>query len=366
MKAMAEKKFVPLYKKTYLDIKRRIEEREFAPGERLPYERELCEQYGVERVTVRKALDLLKADGLIEKRTGVGSFVSGGRPQTAPEGDAVILFVMRENANDIRHNTMSCNTKIFFAMEAICRRNGYLLSYVGFNDETKLTDIAREHAVAGIFLVCSCQSPTVQELCKLKIPTVLVNNYDPDLLSVMPDNMGMLKLVVGHLAQMGHSRIAYIDGMPDSCNAQERWEGFRCAMHLNGLAPDPDLYFVGNWTLEGGKQAARELLSRDELPTAVFAASDMMAAGAMEEIKRAGLRIPEDISVVGYDNLDVDALLFPALSSATIDFTQMSEVAFERLCAIMKNGDRDMDRYAIRMPARLIRRSSVGCPKRKD
>ena len=89
----------------------------------------------------------------------------------------------------------------------------------------------------------------------------------------------------------------------------------------------------------------------------------MMAAGVMEELRSHGIRIPEDISVIGYDNLDIDVLLSPQLSSATIDFQNMCNVAFEHLSLVMEKGDREMDHYVIRMPATLIRRSSVGLPR---
>jgi hypothetical protein len=139
----------------------------------------------------------------------------------------------------------------------------------------------------------------------------------------------------------------------------ERWEAFRFAMLEHGLEVDPSLYVVGNWTFEGGRMAARALLQRAQLPTAVFAASDMMAAGVMEELRSAGLRVPDDISVVGYDNLDIDVLLSPPLSSATVDFKHMCEVAFEHLKMVMEKGDRERDHFVIRMPATLIRRGSV-------
>lgn len=362
---MAEKAFVPLYRKIYLDMKKKILEQELAPGSKLPYERELCEQYGVKRVTIRKSLEMLAQEGLIIKRMGLGSFVAEGSapaPAANPDSAATILFIMRRNENDIYHNTSSCNTRIFFEVEQICRRNGYLLSYVGLDEESSVMEIAREHPVSGVFLVSSYHDNTIKELTRMKMPTVLLNHYDPRMLSVMPDNQHMLSLVVSYLVEMKHRRIAYVDGMPDSRNAQERWEAFRFAMQEHGLQAEPDLYFVGNWTFDGGRAAARELLKSRRMPTAVFAASDMMAAGVMEELRSAGLRIPEDISVVGYDNLDIDVLLSPPLSSATIDFKHMCQVAFEHLKMVMENGDREMDHYVIRMPASLIRRDSVAYP----
>ena len=361
---MSEKAFVPLYRKIYLDLKKKIDCRELMPGQKLPYERELCDLYGVKRVTIRKSLEMLAQEGLIVKHMGLGSFVSGESPSAPASADsgATILFIMRRNENDIYHNTSSCNTRIFFEMEQICRRNGYLLSYVGQDEQTSVMDIAREHPVAGVFLVSSYHEATIRELTHMKMPTVLLNHYDPRLLSVMPDNQHMLALVIDYLCEMEHTRIAYVDGMPDSRNAQERWKAFRFAMMEHGLQVDPELYFVGNWTFDGGRAAARELLKADKLPTAVFAASDMMAAGVMEELRAAGLKIPEDISIVGYDNLDIDVLLSPPLSSATVNFKHMCEVAFEHLKLVMEKGDREMDHYVIRMPASLIRRESVGSP----
>lgn len=359
------KVFVPMYRKIYQELKQEILGGSYTAGQRLPYERELCQRFAVERVTVRKALQMLSDEGLIEKRSGIGSFVTGRKDDAPPvvtESSANILFVMRQNQNDIRHNTTSCNTKLFFSMEELCRQNGYLLSYVGLDENSDLVSIVKEHAVCGVFLVSSYHERAIEDMRALNTPTVLLNHQDANLLSIMPDNLGMLKQVITYLAEMGHRRIAYIDGMKDSCNAVERWEGFKIAMYLNGLTVDPSLYFVGNWTFEGGEAAARELLKARELPTAVFAASDMMAAGAMDVLKNHGLRIPQDISVIGYDNLDIDTVLSPPLSSATVDFRQMCSVAFEHLQSIMRTGARNTDHYTIRMPAVLIRRASVAPP----
>ncbi|MBQ7785809.1 MAG: GntR family transcriptional regulator [Clostridia bacterium] len=368
---MAEKTFVPLYRKIYLDLKEKIQDQVYLPGAKLPYERELCELYGVKRVTIRKSLEMLAQEGLISKHMGLGSFVAQMEEppveQNAPADTAsTILFVMRRNENDIYHNTSSCNTRIFFEMERVCRQNGYLLSYVGLDEETSLPDIVREHPVAGIFLVSSYLEQTMHEIARMKMPAVMLNQFDPNLLSVMPDNMGMLRQVIMHLAEMKHTRIAYVDGMPDSHNAKERWEAFRFAMFDQGLEVDPELYFVGNWTYDGGRAAAKKMLEAEELPTAVFAASDMMAAGVIEELRQSGLRVPQDISIVGYDNLDIDVLLSPPLSSATIDFKHMCQVAFERLRMVMERGDREMDHYVIRMPATLIKRESVAYPMAKE
>ena len=97
---MTNKVFVPLYRKIYQELKQKILNGEYAVNQRIPYERELCQQFSVERVTVRKALQLLSEEGLIEKRSGVGSFVANRKVATPPvtESGANILFVIRQPA----------------------------------------------------------------------------------------------------------------------------------------------------------------------------------------------------------------------------------------------------------------------------
>jgi DNA-binding LacI/PurR family transcriptional regulator len=149
-------------------------------------------------------------------------------------------------------------------------------------------------------------------------PTVVVGERDTDLegvdIVVDDDQLGA-RLAVDHLVQLGHRRIAHIEGSRSSA-ARFRCEGYLVAMRRHALAP----YIVvehGDFTEEGGRRAARSLLTREPRPTAIFAASDMVALGVLTAASELGLRVPEDLSLVGYDNTHLAAIHH--ISLTTVD-----------------------------------------------
>jgi LacI family transcriptional regulator, repressor for deo operon, udp, cdd, tsx, nupC, and nupG len=129
--------------------------------------------------------------------------------------------------------------------------------------------------------------------------------------SIVVDNAAASRLAVGHLTGLGHDRIALIGGVDDDpfrfLVPLDRLRGYRQALTAAGLEADPELTVPGNFSLEGGAEAMHELLALPEPPTAVFACSDEMAIGAMQIARDAGLRVPENLSMVGFDDHDVSA-----------------------------------------------------------
>jgi DNA-binding FadR family transcriptional regulator len=133
----------PLYRMIYEEIKNKIVGQTYKYGDMLPVERELCSQYGVDRVTVRKALHMLAEDRLIEKRAGMGSFVMPlhhyVNNNKAPSRN--ILFVMSSNANDIKSNPSALNAELFYAMEEACRLNNCSLFYTVLDENKDLKPV---------------------------------------------------------------------------------------------------------------------------------------------------------------------------------------------------------------------------------
>jgi LacI family repressor for deo operon, udp, cdd, tsx, nupC, and nupG len=154
--------------------------------------------------------------------------------------------------------------------------------------------------------------PTPEEVASLErtgSPTVVVGGAVPGWSSVRIDDVEAAETAVRHLVGLGHSRIAHLGGVPDPEHAgldfsapAERLVGYRNAMRDAGLVIEPGWEVTGDFTAHGGLTACRELLATGARPTAILAGSDEMAIGASHAIREAGLRVPDDISVIGIDN----------------------------------------------------------------
>ncbi|MFP8886666.1 MULTISPECIES: LacI family DNA-binding transcriptional regulator [Streptomyces] len=160
---------------------------------------------------------------------------------------------------------------------------------------------------------------------------------DPELLYVDTDNRGGARQAVEHLLRRGRRRIAVITGPLDQTSALDRLDGYLDAL---GVAePDPALVAHGDFTAEGGERAMAELLDRSPGPDAVFAGNDLTATGALRTLRARGLRVPQDVAVVGYDDLEQAAWAEPALTTVRQDIQGMGRMMAELLLRRLGLGD---------------------------
>jgi LacI family transcriptional regulator len=142
------------------------------------------------------------------------------------------------------------------------------------------------------------------------------------------------------LAELGHRRIAYISGPPLFRSSHERGQGFIAGLAEYGLALDADMTVPGAYTYESGLARARELLGRPDPPTAIFAGNDEMASGIYGAAHELGIRIPEDLSVIGFDDAPIATRMWPAMTSVRLPVQDMGRVAAEKLFAKPKEAAR--------------------------
>ena len=183
----------------------------------------------------------------------------------------------------------------------------------------------------GIILVFSELAPEYRErLHSRAIPFVIVDpagDPSPDAPSVGSANWSGGLAATRHLIELGHTRIAAITGPEDMMCSLARVDGYRSAMNSAGLAIDPDWIRFGDFHVSGGRERARELLGRPDRPTAIFAGSDMQALGVMEAARERGIRVPEELSIVGYDDIPLARWLTPRLTTVHQPLRRMGEEA---------------------------------------
>ena len=177
--------------------------------------------------------------------------------------------------------------------------------------------------------------------------------------SITNDERAGGRLVVGHLTALGHSRIAHVDGGSGAGSGARR-DGYRRAMQEAGLASEIRIV-GGDYTDIAGVRAAERLLASGELPTAVFAANDLVAAGLIDRLEDDGLRIPDDLSVVGYDNTFLAALHHVSLTTVDQPRPEMGRRAFAVLAERVKGGR--MTPVHARITPSLVVRSTTGPPR---
>ncbi|MDO9415204.1 LacI family DNA-binding transcriptional regulator [Pararhizobium sp.] len=170
-------------------------------------------------------------------------------------------------------------------------------------------------------------------LARLNIPVVLLNCYTDDhaFPSVVPGEAAGAQGATQHLIDQGHRRIAMIVGEPWMEAAQDRLKGYRRALAGAGIGFDQGLVVQGNWSATSGYTATLALLQRTERPTAIYCQSDRMASGCYEALKEAGLSVPGDISVIGFDDDELARHLRPPLSTSLLPHRAMGAWAVEQL-----------------------------------
>lgn len=171
--------------------------------------------------------------------------------------------------------------------------------------------------------------------------------------------------VMNYLTQLGHCRIGYITGRLELISAVQRFQGYKDGLAAAGLPLDESLIRVGDYMTDTAAKLARELLSLDKPPTAIFAANDMSAIGVYQAAQEAGLRIPEDLSVVGFDNLFASAHLNPPLTTVDQFIKEMGVVAAETMMSLLKGEPMNGNEMVHIIPAQLVVRQSC-CAVRSE
>jgi LacI family transcriptional regulator len=201
----------------------------------------------------------------------------------------------------------------------------------------------------------------LDDLLPANVPVVLLNTaYSGDGYGTLRmDSFGGARAVVTHLAEHGHRRIGIINGPVENFDAQERLRGYRAALSEALLSPATELEAAGDFTGLAGFTGAKALLALENRPTAIFAANDAMAIGALSALQAAGVRVPADMALAGFDDVSSTQYTNPPLTSVHVPIHEMGARAVARLVAVV-DGTSELPQRE-KLPATLVLRRSCGC-----
>ncbi|MFC5524726.1 LacI family DNA-binding transcriptional regulator [Rhodanobacter ginsengisoli] len=203
----------------------------------------------------------------------------------------------------------------------------------------RLDALISDHHPDGIVLTppITDYAPLLKRLRERNVPYASVSPRTRDgNIGVTMDEQQAARTIVEHLLSLGHRRIAHVEGIADHGASVWRLAGYREAMAAAGLTVDPALVVQGAFTFSSGVAAARQLFALAERPTAVFAANDDMATGVMWAANERGLKVPQDLSVCGFDDIPLASQLWPALTTIRQPSREMGKVAALQLLEVLR------------------------------
>jgi LacI family transcriptional regulator len=338
-------------------------------GDKIGSERELSGELGVSRITIRNAILHLTEKGMFERKTGQGTFVKlpfigesiQKKDDEAMSGN-IGYVICKEKSVQKPLLQESFYFSIFSGIEEITAKTGrhVLFTYIDDSNPDEIPRFTNFLAkVDGLIIEEAANAEFLDKIRQSARPAVLIApgitaaGFDTVTFDV---RLGIRK-AVKYLVSIGHTRIGIINGPLHLQTAQQRYEGWRTAMEqLTGSIPEE--LTAGNtaWTAEAGHQGMKKLLEKNNRPTAVVCANDLIAVGALAAASEAELSVPEDISIIGFDDSEMAELSSPPLTTMKLYSRQMAHTAVKRL--IERLEDTSIPAVITEFPIDLIIRKS--------
>jgi LacI family transcriptional regulator len=257
-------------------------------------------------------------------------------------------------------------SELIQGFEDVAVESGYEILISSTNYDPKRWELCirrmLERKAEGVAVMTfGIEEPLLEQLAERNIPLVFIDT------GPMSSKVSLLKVDyhhgiregVQHLAALGHRNIAFISGPNRLSSAQARLEAFTQSLRECGISPQAEWIFEGDHTLEGGIQATELLLAGKRRPTAVMCSNDMTAIGVLHQAHRAGLRVPSDLSVIGFDDVQIARVMIPPLTSVQMSRLDLARSAVTALRSHVENTTPQRE-YNIN--TRLVVRESTGYP----
>jgi len=318
---------------------------------------------------------------VLEAASKVGYFGPRGQDARSRENSRTLREIGFIFSSSIDSTAVTVNpfwSHILYGVESEARKSNIKVTYRTLGELVQtpqlLLTALYEMKLGGILLVGPAEPETIHLIQSMKLPLVLVDNYVPGVGvdAVLGDNFEGARTAVEYLISEGHSRIAFIGGPttvdgPRPINKiytlERRAGGYRTALLDAGLSVNYDLYETTNLSTDDAYEACQRLLARNGVSgfSAIFCANDEIAIGAMKALREAGRRIPEDVSLVGFDDIAMVEHLTPALTTVRINKEALGSTAVKSL--LVRAADFDAVNVTSMLDVELIKRESVAAYK---
>lgn len=330
---------VPLYYRVRVAIENDIAEGRLKPGDLLPSETALCEQYNVSTITIRRALRDLVLKGLIYRENGVGTFIA----QPTRHYSVALIFCGFPD-EQWRQESHMFGSLIGSVGQAIWERGATLSVSSVASPEVlvgAIGQIAENNSFDGLLVRADTEIPTqvAMQLNSLGVPYVLIKKKAVGCLvnSVWMDNREHARVATEHLLDLGHRRIGMLTGAPQSHATQERVLGYRHALEARGIPFTSALVYVGEAEFaENGYTGTITLLDGPTLPTALLIGVDGFGPTVYAALRERGMRIPEDMAVVGFAESGRGPTYHPPLTTLAVSDFDLGRESAELLISLIR------------------------------
>lgn len=255
-------------------------------------------------------------------------------------------------------------SKVLRGIEAVALKHGYQVLLGDTQNDARLEEqylnVLPQRQVDGmIFLTARIRKELMEEMAR-QFPIVLACEYleGADIPTVSIDNISSARKATEHLIRLGHCRIAHLSGPMNIILSRDRLRGYQQALAQHELEADAALVQEGDFTYESGYNLTLKLLALEKPPTAIFAANDEMAIGAIKAVRHRGGRVPDDVAVVGFDDIQMASIFEPSLTTIAQPMFEIGQKAMELLLELIEGTS--ARRRQLVLPDRLVIRDSCG------
>lgn len=335
-----------------------IKEGRFTEGGRIPSERDLAERYRISRASVRESITELINAGILFRTVGKGTYIAtaSARAQATVQTRNVGFLI----SEDIFHFVQTGYNRILRGVEDACRANGDRLVFHSVGDSRVAIDGSLK--LSGCVVVGGLRRSALDRLKEGGVPFVLVDLLLKDEAGhatlVTIDYAGGTRMAIEHLFQLGHRHIGFI-----GLSGSEKYNAYWQSLEEFGLLYNPrQVEFLPAIDLEPGMlagfHATQKMIARSQLPTALLVTNDYVARGVMEALMVAGIEVPEQVSVVGYDDLGLKTN--PPMTTIRVDLDQVGHLAMDALYRRIEGTSPQTEQILV--PVTLVVRGSTTSP----